>query len=65
MTILFIFQTKSKEEIKQYVQLLLDKEEKKRQKLKEMGIEYNFPGYVNMLSLIFVESLCFVKERKK
>jgi nucleolar protein 15 len=38
---------KSKEEMKELVKLLLEKEEQKRKKLNEMGIKYEYPGYVN------------------
>lgn len=37
---------KPKEEIKQNIQLMLDKEEQKRKKLVELGIDYEFPGFV-------------------
>jgi nucleolar protein 15 len=37
---------KPKEEIKQNIQMMLDKEEQKRKKLAELGIDYEFPGFV-------------------
>lgn len=37
---------KSKEEMIELVKLLLEKEEQKRTKFKEMGIKYDYPGYV-------------------
>ena len=37
---------KPQEEIKINIQTMLDKEEQKRKKLTELGIEYNFPGFV-------------------
>lgn len=39
--------SKDSEQLSSYVQLLLDKEEAKKSKLKEMGIKYEFPGYVS------------------
>lgn len=47
------FQPKSKEELKERVKLLLEKEELKRKKLEEMGIKYDFPGFVYILLLTF------------
>ena len=45
---------KSKEEAKEHVKLLLEKEEVKRKKLSELGIKYDFPGYVRIfLNKIF------------
>lgn len=38
---------KNPEEIKKTVNRLLKKEEKKRKKLKELGIDYDFGGYVS------------------
>ena len=32
--------------MKELVKLLLEKEEQKRKKLNEMGIKYEYPGYV-------------------
>jgi nucleolar protein 15 len=37
---------KSNEEVFKNIQLLLEKEENKRKKLAEMGLVYNFPGFV-------------------
>jgi hypothetical protein len=34
------------EENKEYVTLLLNKEEEKRKKLKDIGVKYDFPGFV-------------------
>jgi nucleolar protein 15 len=42
---------KSKEEMKEYVTSLLKKEEEKRKKLEEMGIAYDFPGFVNFINI--------------
>ena len=39
-------QPKSKHEMKDYVKTLLEKENKKREKIKEMGLDYDFPGFV-------------------
>jgi nucleolar protein 15 len=39
---------KPKEEIKVNIQMMLDKEEQKRKKLAELGIDYNFPGFVKL-----------------
>jgi hypothetical protein len=33
--------------MKDYVVNLLDKENKKREKIQEMGLDYEFPGFVN------------------
>jgi len=43
---------KSKEEVKDNIKLLLEKEEAKRKKLAELGIKYDFPGFVNNFFLI-------------
>jgi nucleolar protein 15 len=37
---------KSKDEIKSHITTLLEKEEEKRKKLDELGIKYDFPGFV-------------------
>jgi nucleolar protein 15 len=37
---------KNSQEMKEYITSLLNKEEEKRKKLKEMGIVYDFPGFV-------------------
>jgi nucleolar protein 15 len=37
---------KSNEELRDLVKLLLEKEEQKKNKLKEMGIKYDYPGFV-------------------
>ena len=42
---------KSNEEIKIFVQGLLDREEKRREKLKEMGIDYEYKGYKDIKKL--------------
>lgn len=42
---------KSTVEMKNMVELYLEKEAKKRQKLKEFGIDYNFPGYKKFVEL--------------
>lgn len=44
---------KPKEEIKQNIQMMLEKEEAKRKKLAELGLDYEFPGYVFNLFNIF------------
>lgn len=36
---------KTKEEIKAKINLILEKEDKRRQKFKELGIDYSFPGF--------------------
>ena len=38
---------KSKEEMKEQVKIMLEREEAKRKKLSELGITYEFPGFVN------------------
>lgn len=40
---------KTPKEMKEAVQLLLEKEDKKRMKLKELGINYSFPGYKKLV----------------
>lgn len=42
---------KNSQEMKEYVTSLLNKEEEKRKKLKEMGIVYDFPGFVNIINI--------------
>jgi nucleolar protein 15 len=37
---------KPKEEIKQNIQMMLEKEELKRKKLADLGLDYEFPGFV-------------------
>ncbi len=37
---------KTNEEIKENVQLLLEKEQQKRKKLSDCGIKFEFPGFV-------------------
>ncbi len=39
---------KSKEEVREHVKQLLEKEEIKRKKLSELGIKYDFPGFVKI-----------------
>jgi nucleolar protein 15 len=51
---------KSKEEVKEHVKLLLEKEEHKRKKLSDQGIKYDFPGFV-----IFENLLIFILFLKK
>jgi len=43
--------TKSSEQLEKNIQKLLDNEEKKRIKLKELGIDYDFPGYKSLVPL--------------
>ena len=43
---------KSKEELKESIKLLLEKEEQKRKKMAEMGIKYDYPGYVKLLFIL-------------
>ena len=38
---------RSKERHQKIMNVLLRKEEQKRHKLKELGIDYDFPGYVS------------------
>merc|ERR1712032_761443 len=42
---------KSKHEMKDYVMNLLEKENKKREKIKDMGLDYDFPGFSALLNL--------------
>lgn len=45
---------KTQDEVKDHVTLLLEKEEAKRKKLSELGIKYDFPGFVNKIILIII-----------
>lgn len=38
-------QLKTKEEIKAKIKLILEKEDKRREKFKELGLNYSFPGF--------------------
>jgi nucleolar protein 15 len=38
--------SKTQEETKERIKLLLEKEEQKRKKLEELGIKFDFPGFV-------------------
>jgi len=42
---------KSSEQLEKNIQKLLNNEEKKRKKLKELGIDYDFPGYKSLVPL--------------
>ena len=42
---------RSKERHQKVMNVLLKKEERKRHKLKELGIDYDFPGYVSIARL--------------
>lgn len=42
------FKEKDSKELKKGVKSLLKLEEKKREKLRELGIDYEFPGFVNI-----------------
>ncbi len=44
---------KSGDEVREKMKLMLEKEEKKREKLAELGIKYDFPGFVNNILLNF------------
>ncbi len=39
---------KSKEEMREQVKIMLEREEARRKKLSELGINYEFPGFVNI-----------------
>ena len=41
-------QEKSKKEHEKQVENILKKEKRKRKKIKDLGIDYDFPGYVSM-----------------
>ena len=41
-------QEKSKKEHERQVENILKKEKRKRKKMKDLGIDYDFPGYVSM-----------------
>ena len=43
--------SKSNEQLKSYVNYLLEKEEAKKEKLKNLGINYNYPGFVKIINL--------------
>ena len=59
------FQKKSPEELKKDVRNLLKHEEKKREKLQELGINYDFPGFVNKISDIFNFLEIIITRRQK
>lgn len=46
------FQAKTDEQVKKEVEHLLANEEEKRKKLKELGINYTYKGFVSILSII-------------
>ena len=43
----YIFQEKTDKEYEKQVSNILKKEQKKRKKMKDLGIDYEFPGYVS------------------
>ena len=43
---------RSKERHQKVLNVLLKKEKRKKQKLKELGIDYDFPGYVSIYDLV-------------
>lgn len=53
---------KSNEEIKNQIQLLLEREENKREKLKDLKINYNFDGYKKIVEEFKKK---FIKKKKK
>jgi len=46
------FKAKTDEQVKKEVEHLLANEEEKRKKLKELGINYTYKGFVSILSII-------------
>lgn len=48
---------KTNEEMKDHVKMLLEKEELKRKKLTDLGITYDFPGFVILFSKIYLECI--------
>lgn len=55
ITFLFIIQPKTDEEHQKQVSNILKKENKKRKKMKDLGIDYDFPGYVSYPYFCFIQ----------
>ena len=60
-----ISKPKSKEEIKTMIQGLLDREEKRREKMKELGIKYEYKGYKEIIDEYKKEHINEIKEKNK
>ena len=56
---------KSKEEIKEMIQGLLDREEKRREKMKELGIKYEYKGFKEIVEEYKKEHMNEIKEKNK
>jgi len=56
---------KTPEQLKARVQGLLEKEKEKRDRFKELGIEYDFPGYSALVSVEKKEKKVEKKAEKK
>ena len=60
-----ISKQKSKEEIKTFIQGLLDREEKRREKMKELGIKYEYKGFKEIIDEYKNEHKNEIKEKNK
>ena len=56
---------KSKEQIKEMVQGLLDREEQRREKMKELGIKYEYKGFKEIVEEYKKEHMNEIKEKNK
>jgi len=56
---------KSKEQIKEMVQGLLDREEQRREKMKELGIKYEYKGFKEIVEEYKKEHINEIKEKNK
>ena len=56
---------KSNEQIKEMVQGLLDREEKRREKMKELGIKYEYKGFKEIVEEYKKEHMNEIKEKNK
>ncbi len=60
-----ISKQKSKGEIKNMIQGLLDREEQRREKMKELGIKYEYKGFKEIVEEYKIEHLNEIKEKNK
>ena len=60
-----ISKPKSKGEIKNMIQGLLDREEQRREKMKELGIKYEYKGFKEIVEEYKIEHLNEIKEKNK
>ena len=60
-----ISKKKTNEEIKSMIQGLLDREEQRREKIKELGIKYEYKGFKEIIEEYKKEHIDEIKEKKK